>query len=189
MQENQTMTLPLLITRGLVVFPKNPQNIDAGREFSVNAIKEANANTDGLIVVVTQRSPEVEDPEEADIYTVGTLCKITNTTDHKKYLRIKANPSARVRILKSSKTNGYYVASVEVLADIPGDSKEEMAIIRNVISGIEAMGEAASQMPKTLINQLSKGVSAVDLCDALGSYLPISVEAKQEILETDRKSV
>ena len=54
MADNQTLTLPLLITRGLIVFPGNQKVIEAGRTFSVNAITAAKQEADSLIFITTQ---------------------------------------------------------------------------------------------------------------------------------------
>ena len=42
----QTMTLPLLITRGMIIFPGNQKLIEAGRKFSMNAVMESKNNFD-----------------------------------------------------------------------------------------------------------------------------------------------
>ena len=58
----ESLTLPVLITRGLVVFPNNPQMIDAGRSFTVNAFKASRNGANSLIIVTTQLDPEIEVP-------------------------------------------------------------------------------------------------------------------------------
>ncbi|MCX5775143.1 MAG: endopeptidase La, partial [Firmicutes bacterium] len=79
---------------------------------------------------------------------------------------------------------GMWSAKGETLADIEGDHKMEIALVRNIITELESMQDVAVNMPKNLVGQLSKGVSATELSDALANYLPMTIEQKQKILET-----
>ena len=65
--QKKTLSLPLLITRGLIVFPNMGETIEVGRAFSMAAVDEAKANTNSLIFVVAQRDAQKEDPAEEDL--------------------------------------------------------------------------------------------------------------------------
>ena len=54
-EKPQKLTLPLLVTRSLVVFPGNTQIIEAGRKISIEAIKIARTDSDNLIFVSCQK--------------------------------------------------------------------------------------------------------------------------------------
>ena len=95
------LTLPLLITRGLVVFPNMSEEIEASRPFSVAAIKDAKEMTNSLIFVVAQKTPDVDNPKEEDIYDVGTLCRIVSYADNGSSMRIRLIGSKRVKFLKT----------------------------------------------------------------------------------------
>ena len=58
----KSLNLPLLITRSLVVFPGNQQLIEAGRDFSINAINLSRNKTDSLLFITSQLSSENENP-------------------------------------------------------------------------------------------------------------------------------
>ena len=49
----QTLTLPLLITKGLILFPKVQRLIDAWRDFSINSIKVSKDKADSLVLGCT----------------------------------------------------------------------------------------------------------------------------------------
>ncbi len=185
--KKEEVVLPLLITRGLVLFPNNPQMIEAAREFSVAAIEEARNAFDGSILIVAQKSPEKDDPDLNDIYAIGTLCKINGYTQQKNFVRVKATPIARVQLsmlYRDPNKGGMWNAKGETLADVEGDHKVEVALVRSLISSLEGMQDVAVNMPKNLISQLSKGVSATELSDALANYLPMTIDQKQKVLET-----
>ena len=54
----KVLSLPLLITRSLVIFPGNQQLIEAGREFSINAINLSRNKADSLIYISSQIKPK-----------------------------------------------------------------------------------------------------------------------------------
>ena len=185
--KKEDVALPLLITRGLILFPNNPQTIEAARGFSVTAIEESKRAFDGLILVVAQKTPDKDDPQLEDIYQIGTLCRISTFTQQKNFVRVKATPLSRVQlsmIYRDDSRGGMWNAKGETLADIEGDHKMEIALVRNIITELESMQDVAVNMPKNLVGQLSKGVSATELSDALANYLPMTIEQKQKILET-----
>jgi ATP-dependent Lon protease len=64
--------IPLLPLRGVLVFPYMVIHLDVGREKSINAIEEAMLE-DKKIFLATQIEAQTDDPEEDDIYQVGTL--------------------------------------------------------------------------------------------------------------------
>ena len=69
------LCLPVLPTRGVVVFPQNIVNLDVGREKSTRAIEHAMKH-DRKIFIVTQRDIQVSDPTFQDLYTVGVVAEI-----------------------------------------------------------------------------------------------------------------
>lgn len=181
--KKETYRLPLLITRGMVLFPNQSQSIEAGRPFSVNAIDVAKLDGNDLIIVVSQKSPEIDDPEVKDIFTVGTICRMSNITSLKRYTRLRVLPLARVMITEMVKGEQTWIAQAERIDDIPGDHKTEVALVRNIIASLEGMQAITNRLPKDVISQLSKGVAANDITDILSNLLPMPVEQKQKVLE------
>lgn len=185
-KQDEPITLPLLVTRGLVVFPSSNQTIDASRELSTGAIDESRNENDSLILIVSQIDPNIDDPEPKDFYTIGSLCRITSFSDQKKFYRIRVTCSQRVRIFNIIKTEKTFVASCSPIEDVIGDHNEEIALVRNILSAIDGNYNASVNIPKNVIAELSKGVSAIDLANTVATYLPMSVSQKQNILELDK---
>ncbi len=181
---DEVYTLPLLITRGMVLFPNQIQAIEAGRPFSVTAIDEAHRNYNDLILVVSQLTPEVDDPSIDEFYQFGVLGRISNMQVNKKYTRLRILPIARVQISEVINNGTYWSATGTIKRDISGDHKEEVALVRNIISNLENMQVITSRLPKELVNQLSKGVSASDITDMLANLLPMTIDQKQKVLES-----
>ena len=110
----ESITLPLLITGGLVIYPNNPQMIDVGRSFTVNAFKASKANTNSLIIVTAQTQPDIEVPSFETIHKIGTLCRIVSASDRTDGVKVRVEPLERVEITAMSENDGYYVGEAHV---------------------------------------------------------------------------
>jgi ATP-dependent Lon protease len=182
--KKETYELPLLITRGMVLFPNQSQSIEAGRPFSVAAIEAAKIDGNDLILVTSQKSPEIDEPSTTDIFMVGTICRMSNITSLKRYTRLKVLPIARILITEIIKNGDTWSAKAEKLEDVMGDHKTEVALVRNIITSLEGMQAVTNRLPREVVGQLSKGVAASDIADILANLLPMPVEQKQKVLET-----
>ena len=67
--------LPALALRGLTVFPSMMIHFDVGRELSMKALERAMERGEEIFLVA-QRSIMTEQPEQEDLYQVGTICSI-----------------------------------------------------------------------------------------------------------------
>jgi ATP-dependent Lon protease len=186
MEENpnkkETLSLPLLITRGLVVFPNMTESIEAGRIYSLAAIDQARKVTNSLLFVASQKDPKTDDATEKDVYEVGTLCRIVNFVAQDKIYRIRVIGSKRIRFSNIRMEGGTYLADGAIIDDVLGDKAEEVALVRKVVEAIENSPSVGRDIPKSAINTLGKGVSALDLSDTLAAYLPLALEQKQKLL-------
>ena len=182
--KKETYQLPLLITRGMVLFPNQAQSIEAGRPFSVAAIDAAKVDGNDLILVTSQKSPEIDEPATSDVFMVGTICRMSNITSLKRYTRLKVLPIARVIIAEINKVGDTWTAKADKLEDVIGDHKTEVALVRNIITSLEGMQAVTNRLPREVIGQLSKGVAATDIADILANLLPMPVDQKQKVLET-----
>ena len=89
MLEANTMRLPLLPLRGILVFPGMIINLDVGRDRSIKAVESA-MNMGKRILLVTQRSAEENDPTAKSLYNFGVIAEI------KQLLKL---PNGAMRIL------------------------------------------------------------------------------------------
>lgn len=182
--KNLTVSLPLICTRGIIVFPGQEMIIDVGRPKSMGSVNEAQKKSDSQVILVSQREMQTEDPQASDLYTCGTLCHIRHIRRMDGYVRVKFKGLQRVKITAINNTESMMSASAEVLLDEPQDHMEEIALVRSITSHLESMETLASSMPKELIGELAKGVTAVQLCDQIAQMFPLTLEQRQKVLET-----
>ena len=78
MSENTSriMTLPTLALRGVSVFPGTVLHFDVERPMSIAALNAA-IGTDRMIFLVAQRDIACDTPRADDLYTVGTICRLS----------------------------------------------------------------------------------------------------------------
>ncbi len=179
-----TITVPMICTRGIVVFPGQDVLVEVGRTKSINAINEASDNFDGQVFVVCQNDVRVEDPSIENLYTVGTLSKIKVIRRKQGYMRVTFTGMKRAKLIELKDDNSMLSAVIETLDDEQGDLTEELALVKKIISEFEKVSNVSAAFPADIIHQLSQGVSAVTLTDQFGQYLLHDQETKQKLLET-----
>lgn len=181
--EKMEISVPVICTRGIIVFPNQDVLIEVGREKSVNAIDESNTYFNGHVWVVSQKDVLVDEPHEEDLFKFGTLCRIKNVKRKEGFMRVTFTGLERAKLVRLSEDNKMFFATVQPVADISGDNLEEMALIRQIAKGLEQVATSNSNFPTEIINQLTKGVSAQQLSDQIGQYFPMGLDDRQGILE------
>ena len=108
----QALTLPLLITRALVVFPNTQQIIEAGRDFSISAVNASKNECDSLILVTCQKQISSENPSSDDVFSEGVLCHIVSISERDNRLKVRLEVLERVKLtdVKFEENAGYYSA-------------------------------------------------------------------------------
>jgi ATP-dependent Lon protease len=179
-----TLDLPLLVTRGLLVFPNMTESIEAARAYSVAAIDRSRGVTNSLLLVACQKDPsktDVSDPN-TEIFMTGTLCRIVNFVNAQNIYRIRVIGSKRVSLSNVRLENGTFMATGTLIEDVLGDRNEEVALIRKIVESLENTPSIGADIPKSALNSLGKGGASNDIADTLAAYLPITLEQKVKIL-------
>ena len=182
-KENWTR-VPVVCTRGIVVFPGQDVMIEVGRQKSINAVNEAAASYDSNVWIVCQNDIMVDNPTEANLYKVGTLSTIKIVRRKEGFMRVTFSGVQRATLKNLDDTSAIMMADVEPMEDVLGDPVEEEALVKQIISSFEKLSNLSASFPPEVVARLTKGVSAEMLTDQFAQYFPMSVPAKQKILET-----
>ena len=182
-QENKIMNVPVVATRGVIVFPEQEIMIEVGRHKSINAIDEAEKFFNGHVILVSQKDILIDDPKKDELFQYGSLVHIKSVKRKQGFLRVTFSGLQRVRISELVDDGKMLFGTVELLEDIIGSENEEIALIRRITLEIEKVSAANITIPTELINQLTLGVSASQLSDQFAQYFPLQVERKQALLE------
>ena len=178
-------TLPILPLRNTVLFPGVVIPITAGRDTSINLIRDANQGSK-VIGVVAQKDEEVENPGIADIHTLGTVARILRVLqmpDGNTTVIIQGKKRFRVAEVLTEKP--YLTATVrETREKRPAPDDVEFSTI------IDSIKELALQIIRDNPNIPSEASFAIKniqsdsfLINFVSSNLNLEVREKQELLE------
>ncbi len=175
---------PVLPLRDIVVFPHMIVPLFVGREKSIRALEEV-VKADGLIVLATQKNASDDDPAPDAIFEIGTLAtvlqllKLPDGT-----VKVLVEGASRGRITKFTRTDEFYAANVEALADIEGKKVEIEAMARSVISEFENYVKLNKKVSPEVVAAVTQIDVPSKLGDTVASHLAVKISDKQMVLET-----
>src|SRR5271170_1078364 len=182
------VALPVLPLRDIVVFPHMIVPLFVGREKSVRAL-EAVMKDDKQILLVAQKNAAQDDPSVDDIYRLGTvstilqLLKLPDGT-----VKVLVEGGRRAKITGFKETEAYFEASVETVADVPGDKKSLDALSRSVVSQFEQYIKLNKKIAPEVLVSLNQIEEPSKLADTVASHLNLKIAEKQELLEVAKVS-
>lgn len=186
-EENEIIEKPLLIVKDAVLFPLILTPLMVVKNSSLDAIEAAN-DGDGELVVVTQSSPDEDNPTANDVYNIGVRASVV------RHLRMPDGSASillqghdRVEILEWLKSTPFPMVRGRCIADPPED--EELSLLteaqmRAVLALFEKCAKLHPHIPEDAFIAANNISSPGWLADLVASVLEISVEQRQEVLET-----
>src|SRR4030066_2403641 len=177
--------LPVLLLRDIVVFPYRTDPLVVGREKSKNAIDHS-LSTHRMILLLTQKDMEVEDPKREDVYDVGTVAlimRMLKLPDGR--VRILAQGLIRARIESFEDDQGFIQAQVSVIhePELTDKTIEAEALIRNVRNGLEKATSLGKNLPPEVLIIAANVEEMGRLADLTAANLELKVDEAQKILE------
>ena len=129
-EKNIPFNLPVLVTKGLVLFPGQSENVYIERDFTLNALNASQTTYESYILVVSQRDIDKNEINNIDeIYQIGTLCRISNINPIKDGYKAHINALERVSLANFSKLNDAIYCDAFLLEEVEGNPKEEEVIV------------------------------------------------------------
>lgn len=175
---------PLLALRDMVILPHVITHFDAARKPSVAAIERADGS-DGYIFVVTQRDPEVEEPEAEDLYETGTICKINQILRLPGgIVRVLVKGVARGVIQSVDTTGKWMEADVVRYDDIEETMEPELeALLRLTEDDLDEYIEKNNKIYPGLLDSVINYDSPQAFADTVAGYVNMKAEDAQSILD------
>ncbi|WP_042223310.1 endopeptidase La [Oceanobacillus manasiensis] len=182
----ETIQLPLLPLRGLLVFPSMVIHLDVGRDKSIAALEQAMMG-DQTIFLVAQRKISMDDPEPQDIYSIGTVAvvkqmlKLPNGT-----MRVLVEGTHRGEIIQFLENSGdAFEVEIEKREDIHGEMNEEEALMRSLLGLFEQYVSVSRKINKETFATVADIDEPSRLADIITSHLSLKIKEKQELLEME----
>jgi ATP-dependent Lon protease len=158
-----------------------------GRGRSIRAAEQAQSS-DGLLIVIAQRILTQGDPQEEDLYQVGTLCKIeTSAISETGSRQIVVTGIARYRVLdyQLHSVENYLSARGEIIADIlSNNTVRHEALFFNLKEMAQEIVELLPGGTEPLTRLIERVDDAAYLTNICAAYLNLSLTQKQDLLET-----
>jgi len=177
-------SLPVLPLRDIVVFPHMIVPLFVGREKSIRALEEAMAE-DKNILLVAQKDAQIDDPEPAEIHSVGTqssILQMLRLPDGT--VKVLVEGQRRVRLAEFNIMDDYIMATYEEI-DFPVPISTELeAMMRSIIDRLERYAKLNKKVPQEILASVSSINEPGKFADTVAANLIIKLEDKQDILET-----
>lgn len=182
--ERQSMRLPVLPLRDVVVYPHMVIPLFVGREKSIQALDAAMAK-DKRIVLAAQTSASIDEPGPDDIHEVGTvatilqLLKLPNST-----IKVLVEGQQRVKLTASEFADGGYFTSECTTDEVEApESKELDMLMRAVTNMFDQYVKMNKKVPPEILSSISGVDDADRLADMIAAQMSLKVDEKQKILE------
>ncbi len=177
--------LPVLPLKDTVVYPFAVQPLGVGQERSIRLIDDV-MRGDRLVVLVAQKSAEIEMAGPDDIFKIGTVSRIARMIRMPDgTIQIIVQGLERVAIGEFTQEKPYLAAHVTLKPDIQEEDDETEAIKRNVVSYFQRL--------VALVQNLPEGVAAATLnleeprqvVYVIATFVQMDLELRQKLLELD----
>lgn len=183
--QSETLDLPVLPLRDVVVFPHMVIPLFVGRDKSMRALEQA-MEADKRILLLAQKSAETDDPAAADLYTIGTLAQVLQLLKLPDgTIKVLVEGTARVQVSNVAERDGsLYGQGQEIESSDTREPREIEAVARSLMSLFEQYVKTNRKLPPELLQTLSGIDEPSRLADTIAAHLGVRLSDKQRLLET-----
>ena len=181
--EDDLSDIPVLPLRDVVVYPHMVIPLFVGRDKSIVALDRA-MSIGKHILLVAQRQPNLDDPQPADLYEVGTLATILQLLklpDGTVKVLVEGSERARIDRLNVS---DHFSAEITVLKEEDRyDEREIDVLVRSIIVQFEQYVKLNKKVPPEILTSLAGIDEPGRLADTVAAHMALKLSEKQRILE------
>ncbi len=179
----QTLRLPLIPLRGLMVFPHMVLHFDVGRAKSTAALEKAMVE-DQKVFLVAQRDGNVEDPGLEDLCRVGTVALVKQVLNLPgDAIRVLVEGESRAMIQSVIQEEPCWIADVTVPSQELPDSPEVQALVRTTHELFDEYARASMRVSGETLSSVGDVDRPDQLADIIAANVLTRVEDRQAILE------
>ena len=178
--------LPVRPLRDVVVYPNMVIPLFVGRERSMKALELAMEGPDKQIVLLAQRSPDIDDPQAEDLYDIGTvatviqLLKLPDGT-----IKVLVEGMQRIKVSDIVLKDDTLMANAMELEIVAvKDAREAEVAQRSLLSLFEQYVKSNRKLPPELLATLAGIDDPSRFADTVAAHLSVRLADKQRLLET-----
>ncbi len=183
--------IPVLPLRDVVVYPNMVVPLFVGRKKSIKSLEDSMNEFDKHILLVTQKSPDVDDPNDDELYKIGclaTILQLLKLPDGT--MKVLVEGSSRAQINKLSSVNDSLYADYSEMSstDRLPDTHED-ALGRTLEDTFNQYVKLNKKIPPEVLSSIAGVEDLSKLSDSIAAHMTMRLEEKQEVLEiVDTKS-
>lgn len=178
--------IPVVALRGMTILPSMITHFDISREKSVKAV-EAAMLRDQRLVVLTQKSPETQDPGMKDLYKIGTLVTVKQIMKlPQNIFRVLAEGLERVEVMDLDVADGCLVADAATFSEeelVLPDEKNQEAMVQTLRTIFQDYCQANGKISRETALQIMEQTDLQKMVDQIAVNIPVFYEEKQKLLE------
>ncbi len=175
--------LPVCPVRGSVIYPTMVQHIDAARAISIRAIDSA-MDSHKMILIVSQKDKDLDEPSGSDLYRVGTACTILRSRKNADgTLQMLVSAFARVKVTEYLEGD-FLRAEVETLEVPSGNTLELEALGRELNSKFEEVISNGKFLAPETVQFINNLEDIAQTADYIAFNFDFKVADKQAVLES-----
>ncbi len=189
-EENNKSTaiVPVLPLRDVVVYPHMVIPLFVGREKSIRAL-EAAMDEDKRILLVAQKSAEVDDPQAEDIHEIGTLSTILQLLKLPDgTVKVLVEGAERAAVVKFETTDEFFSARIDLRGggEQSGEREREVEVLmRSLLTLFDQYVKLNRKVPPEILTSLSGIDEPGRLADTIAAHMALKLDEKQRILEIE----
>ncbi|MFY8349037.1 endopeptidase La [Pseudoalteromonas sp. SSM20] len=183
LERTDTIEIPVLALRDVVVYPHMVIPLFVGREKSIKCL-EAAMDNDKQVLLVAQKDSNIDEPESSDIYEVGTvatilqLLKLPDGT-----VKVLVEGTQRAAVKEFVSTEEFFVANAEFLQSTEIPEAEQDVFMRSAINQFEGYVKLNKKIAPEVLSSVSGIEETARLADTMAAHMPLKVAEKQKALE------
>jgi len=178
------LNLPLLPLRDVVIYPNMVVPLFVGRDLSIKSLDDSMKNHDKNIVLVTQKSAEIDQPHLKDLYSVGTvanilqLLKLPDGT-----MKVLVEGTSRVRIDKVESNEKLSCTFLNIDSEESISDNQYDALFRTLEDTFSNYVRLNKKVPPEVISSITGIDDLSKLADSIAAHMTLKLDEKQTILE------
>ena len=184
LDDDLSQTVPVLPLRDVVVYPHMVIPLFVGREKSIQAL-DAAMSDNKQILLVAQKSAEVDDPQIDEIHQIGTLSTILQLLKLPDgTIKVLVEGVERAEVINYSEGDEFFSAQIALLeSDATDDEKELEVLARSVTTLFEQYVKLNKKVPPEVLTSLAGIDEPARLADTIAAHMSLKLDEKQHVLE------
>lgn len=182
--------MPAVALRGMTILPDMIVHFDVSRSKSKKAVERA-MTTNQKLFVVTQRDPDIEEPEKEELFTVGTIVTVKQMTKLQHgILRVLVEAVERAELIELLDNPDFLEAEITTdnntddLSDLSEECKEAMN--RTLLDTFGTYVKVHGKLNQDVVHQLMEMDDLEHLMNLIPVHAMLKWQNMQKILDVGR---